>query len=484
MPRASSTLRPTHSPGAAAKQTGKAFDSAARQAGKAAGQAGRAASFARGEAGRAARQAGKAVLGATEKVLDVVSTPGRMALDAAGGAAVERAAQRAAVRHGECEAAREAAAEQAARVTLFAEQAAYRATVVLEQRRRLQEAERAYDDTRARPARRERVRVRDEGVRLRRQRRHGMCVGLPVWLAVAECLPSLAVARPALAVAQLGGTEYLPSWMRLAAEVRSRTHGLTARPTCTRMHARMHPPRHAPPRPAPPHPTLGSRYADPTPDRGPRPRLRPSQWGCAAAAPALPTLSPSPSLSPHLDEAGVALLLLELGLEIWSRQCAWRGAAAARRDGEVEAAPSQYLRNRQRERMAAEQEAHRAAAAALAEEAPHRAAPHRATPCRTAPRHAAPRRTTLHPPRTSAPRPAPQHRTRLRTAHGSRPARTGARARAAARRRGRLRSRVARRGVGGQEPAPHRRERRRLATARPVERWGVVLHAAHELVQA
>lgn len=277
MPRASSTLRPTHSPGAAAKQTGKAFGSAARQAGKAAGQAGRAASH-----------AGKAVLGATEKVLDVVSTPGRMALDAAGGAAVERAARRAAARHGECEAAREAAAEQAARVTLFAEQAAYRATVVLEQRRRLHEAEKAYDDTRARQARRERVRVRDEAARLRRQRVHGLCVGLPTWLAAAECLPSLALARPALAVARLGGTEYLPSWMRLAAEVCSWMHRLTACPMCTRMHARTHP-RHAPPRPAPRTRHLAL-DADPTPDRGPRPRPRPrpGQWGwrccCSSSA--------------------------------------------------------------------------------------------------------------------------------------------------------------------------------------------------------
>ena len=234
------SLRPAHSPGAAAKQTGKAFGSAARQAGKAAGQAGRAASH-----------AGKAVLGATEKVLDVVSTPGRMALDAAGGAVVERAARRAAVRHEECEVAREAAAEQAARTTLFEEQAAYRATVVLEQRRRLQEAEKAYDDTRARQARRERVRVRDEAVLLRRQRMQGLCVGLPSWLAVAECLPSLAVARPALAVARLGGTEYLPLWMRLAAEVCACMHMLTAYPcasACTyHIHMHMHIHMHAHP---------------------------------------------------------------------------------------------------------------------------------------------------------------------------------------------------------------------------------------------
>ena len=83
----------------------------------------------------------------------------------------------------------------------------------------------------------------------------------------------------------------------------------------------------------------------------------------------------------------MALLLLQLCAELWSRQRAWRGAAAARRGGEVEAAPSQYLRNRERQRMAAEQEAHRAAAAALAEEVL------RTSPC-----------------------------TRLRTPHGSRPA--------------------------------------------------------------
>ena len=67
--------------------------------------------------------------------------------------------------------------------------------------------------------------------------------------------------------------------------------------------------------------------------------------------------------------------------------------------------------------MAAEQEAHRAAAAALAEEV-----------C-AAPRRAAKHRAVLHPPRTSAPHPAPSpvpgsapapHR--LRTPHGSRPA--------------------------------------------------------------
>ena len=113
----------------------------------------------------------------------------------------------------------------------------------------------------------------------------------------------------------------------------------------------------------------------------------------------------------------MALLLLQLCAELWSRQRAWRGAAAARRDGEVEAAPSQYLRNRERQRMAAEQEAHRAAAAALAEEV-----------C-AAPRRAAKHRAVLHPPRTSAPHPAPSpvpgsapapHR--LRTPHGSRPA--------------------------------------------------------------
>ena len=102
--------------------------------------------------------------------------------------------------------------------------------MVLEQRRRLQEAEKAYDDTRARQARRERVRVRDEALLLRRQRMQGLCVGLPAWLAVAECLPSLAVARPALAVARLGGTEYLPSGMRLAAEVFACMRMLTASP--------------------------------------------------------------------------------------------------------------------------------------------------------------------------------------------------------------------------------------------------------------
>merc|ERR1740139_360013 len=69
MPTFEDSLRAFHSVfGAAAKQTGKAFGSAARQAGKAAGQAGKAA----GQAGRAASHAGKAVLGATEKVLDTV----------------------------------------------------------------------------------------------------------------------------------------------------------------------------------------------------------------------------------------------------------------------------------------------------------------------------------------------------------------------------------------------------------------------------
>merc|ERR1740139_1807628 len=160
--------------------------------------------------GAAAKQTGKAVLGATEKVLDAVSTPGRLALDAAGGAASERASRLAAVRREECEVAREAAAEQAARIALYEEQAAYCATVVLEQRRRLLAAEQAYDEVLARQARRERVRVRDETVYLRRQRMQVLCVGLPTWLAVAECLPSLAVSR-------LGGAEYLPSWLRIAA---------------------------------------------------------------------------------------------------------------------------------------------------------------------------------------------------------------------------------------------------------------------------